>query len=390
MSKPVSDPPEPDASLPLPQRVARRVRAMHLSRRTEEAYAHWTRRLQAWARERPVALLSPNEVRGFLSELAAAQPPLSASSHRQARSALLFLFREVLGAGPAWLAQLKPAPQFGPAASLSAAEVQRLLAAMQAPEGECALVARLLYGTGLRQAQVLRLRVKDIDFENRRIVLHPSLEGRPQQVSLPQWLVAGLKRQLAIARERWHADRQREALPGLPPDAASARALASWSVYWLFPAPDLSRDPRSGALHRAPLNERKVQRELALAAKRSGLPSGVNVQSLRNAFRQQLLQAAAEPGGAPPPAPPKPARKPTGQLHAYRRRSVHDDPSSSIEEPTEAYVATRNRSVREPAGAWRVASRPPAWQRRPIGVPALPPRLWRVSVQATRAKAASP
>lgn len=181
------------------------------------------------------------EVAAFLS-WPAAERGVAPSTHKQALSALLFLYREVL-------------------------------------EGTMALLARLLYGTGLRLMEALRLRVKDVDFERREIVVRDGKGGKDRRVMLPDSLAAPLKEQLAHARLIWSQDRE-HSLPGeFMPDALDRKypnGGMQWAWFWLWPAPELSIDPRSGIHRRHHLYEQRLQRAIKKAVLLAGLSKQVS------------------------------------------------------------------------------------------------------------------
>jgi hypothetical protein len=195
---------------------------------------------------------------------------------------------------------------------------------------EAARAARLVYGVGMGLAQAVRLRIKDIDFDSGQLTLRGG--GKVRRETLPPWLAVSMQAQCQLARDRWRADRLRTRGPEEEADLTSARAALSWSTYWLFPSSALSRDPRTGGLVRSHMNERRVQRELKLAAARCGLRQAVTAQQLRQASQRHQIEGCRAlvtpaPVASEPPAVPlvrRPATPAPG-LSAYRRRSIHED-----------------------------------------------------------------
>ena len=173
-------------------------------------------------------------------------------------------------------------------------EVAGLLAQM---EGEVALIARLLYGTGMRLMEGMRLRVKDVDFDRQVIIVRDAKGGKDRVVMLPRSLVAALRRQLLAARALWEADRQAQRGGVETPHALEQKYPKvgySWAWFWMFPSPTLSIDPRSGVERRHHLYEDRVQRALKKAVPLAGLAKPVSVHTLRHSFATHLLQAGTD------------------------------------------------------------------------------------------------
>lgn len=232
------------------------------------------------------------EVEAYLTWLAC-QRSVSASTHRQALSALLFLYKEVPDIELPWLDEIgRPrAPERLPTV-LSRDEVERLFALI---DGEVGLLARLLYGTGMRLMEGLRLRVKDVDFDRRSIIVREGKGGKDRVVMLPQSLREALHEQLARARALWAEDRA-ALVPGVEmPDALARkypRAAETWTWHWVFPSPTLSTDPSSGIRRRHHLYEERLQRAIKKAVARADINKPVSVHTLRHSFALHLLQGA--------------------------------------------------------------------------------------------------
>ena len=192
--------PTPEARLPplhavkLLDQLRERIRYLHYSRRTEEAYVHWVRAFIRWHGLRhPVEMGGP-EVEAYLTYLAG-ERSLAPSSHRQALSALLFLYGKVLCVSLPWMNDIgRPQVMRRIPVVLSPDEVAAVFAQLV---GEHALLARLLYGTGLRITEALQLRVKDLDFSNRALVVRSGKGGKDRIVMLPQSLHIELRAQPA-------------------------------------------------------------------------------------------------------------------------------------------------------------------------------------------------
>ncbi len=274
--------------------VRERLRYLHYSLRTEQAYLHWIRFfIHFHGRRHPRELGAP-EVEAFLSMLAA-QRRVSSATHNQALSALLFLYREVLGADLPWMQQVRrPAQARRLPSVLTRQEVHSLLLAMEDP---MRLVARLLYGTGMRLLEALRLRVKDVDFDRHVIVVREAKGNKDRVVMLPQSLAADLRAQMAHARVLWQLDhRQQQAGVDVPHalEAKYPRVGQTWGWFWVFPSPALSTDPRSGVVRRHHLHEERLHRALKAAARKTGLDKPVSAHTLRHSFATHLLQAGTD------------------------------------------------------------------------------------------------
>lgn len=271
--------------------VRDRIRAKHYSRRTEQAYTHWIRRfVQFNGRRHPRDAGAP-EVEAFLTDLAV-NGKVSSATQTQALSALLFLYREVLGVELPWLDGLVRAkPSKHVPTVLSAAETTRLLACLEGTHG---LMARLLYGSGMRLMECVRLRVKDVDFERREIVVRHGKGAKDRVTMLPGALVEPLQAHLARARVLFDMDREKQ-LPGVEmPDALERKypeSGKSWGWFWVFPARDLSVDPRSGIRRRHHVYEQNLQRAIKQAVRKAGIAKPATTHTLRHSFATSLLES---------------------------------------------------------------------------------------------------
>ena len=271
-----------------------RLRYLHYSLRTEQTYVYWGRwYIRFHALRHPREMGQP-EVEAFLTMLAN-ERRVAPSTHRQALSALLFLYKEVLGQELPWMQEIgRPIPTKRIPSVLTRVEVQSVLALM---DGVTGLLARLLYGTGMRHAEGLSLRVKDIDFDRQVIVVREGKGGKDRVVMLPQSLVQPLREQLALSRALWVADRTAQRPGVYLPHALEAkypRAGQSWAWHWVFPSPTLAIDPRSGIERRHHLYEQRLQRALKQAMQRAEIHKHVSVHTLRHSFATHLLQSGTD------------------------------------------------------------------------------------------------
>jgi integron integrase len=234
------------------------------------------------------------QVQAFLTMLAAHRH-VSASTHNQALSALLFLYREVLGLELPWMDDLqRPGRTRRIPSVLTREEVALLLAAL--PPG-IGLVAHLLYGTGMRLMEGLRLRVKDVDFDRHVIVVRQAKGNKDRVVMLPRALHEPLREQMLRARAVWEQDHTAGRAGVEVPHALEAkypRVGLTWGWFWMFPSPGFSTDPRSGVVRRHHLFEDRLKRALAAGVKAARIDKHVSAHTLRHSFATHLLQAGTD------------------------------------------------------------------------------------------------
>jgi len=265
-------------------------RFKHLALRSEEAYWAWVVRLVRFFNGK----IHPKDLSGeqlaeFLTHLATVGQ-VAASTQNQALNALLFLYREVLHLEQtvaAFERVRKPArlPEV-----LSQAEVKKLLAAVAA---EHQLPLQLLYGTGLRLMELLRLRVKDVDLARNIILVHAGKGDKDRSTMVPELLQVPLPAHLERVRLIWEDD-VREGLGAVYLPEALARkypnAAKEWCWQWVFPARGLARDPADGVLRRHHVKEDTLQRAVKLAAARAKIEKNVSPHTLRHSFATHLLE----------------------------------------------------------------------------------------------------
>jgi integron integrase len=267
------------------------IRRRHYSMRTEETYAHWVKRFIYFSGKRHPADLGAAEVTAFLNYLAR-ERDVAAATQNQALSALLFLYKEVLGQMLPWLDELERARRPARVPSvLTREEVQSLLSRMQ---GAKWLMASLLYGAGLRLRECLKLRVKDIDFGYRQIVVRDGKGAKDRVTMLPAAVLEPLKAHLRYAKDL----HQRDLAAGYGdvelPDALARkypRAQYEWGWKFAFPSHKLSTDPRTGVVRRHHVYENYVVRGVARAVRAAGIAKHVTCHTLRHSFATHLLEA---------------------------------------------------------------------------------------------------
>ncbi len=288
-------PPEHDAPEGKPrllEQVRAAIRARHYSIRTEEAYVSWIRRYILFHDKRHPRDLGKLEVNAFLSHLAVRER-VASSTQNQALSALLFLYREVLDL---------PFPDLDLDRLVRARKPERLPTVLTRPEvksileqmdGVPRLVATLLYGTGMRLLEALRLRVKDIDFVNALVVVRDGKGAKDRITMLPASLKEQLKTHLLTVRRVYDEDRKAGIGPVHLADALDRKypgAGTEWGWQWVFPAAALSLDPRGGATRRHHLHEVVLQKAVRRALREAGVARPASCHTLRHSFATHLLE----------------------------------------------------------------------------------------------------
>lgn len=274
----------------LEEKLRRAIRMKHYSIRTEECYVGWYRRFVLWHGKRHPAEMREPEVEAFLSWLAN-ERRVSASSQNQAFSALLFLYAEVLAAplGRVNAARAKRKKRIP--CVLTREEVARVL---DCARGETALMLALLYGTGMRLMECLRLRLKDVDFTQRTITLHDTKHDGARVVMLPDTLRDVLAAQIERAKAIAASDR-RAGVPGVMlPEALETKypQAGTWECWqWVFPSDRLSPDPRTGIRRRHHYHETALQRAMGKAVALSAICKPAHVHTLRHSCATHLLEA---------------------------------------------------------------------------------------------------
>jgi len=282
-------PAEPPREPNLVARFREAIRVRHYSLRTERAYLHWIRKFIVYHGKRHPGELGAREVTAFLSHLAN-DLDVAAATQAQALAALLFLYEAVLGMELPWLDDIVRAkrPRRLPTV-LERGEVRALLEAMTGAHG---LMARLMYGTGMRIGECVALRVKDLDLPRREVVVRDGKGGKDRVTMLPEVLLAPLRLQLVAARGAYDHDRRREQ-PGVALPYALERkypnAGKAWGWFWVFPQDRLARDPRSGIVRRHHAYDQTLARAIGLAARKSGIVKPVSSHTLRHSFATHLL-----------------------------------------------------------------------------------------------------
>jgi integron integrase len=270
--------------------VRDRLRLKHYSPRTEEAYVHWIRRFILYHDKRHHRELGVPEVSAFLTHLAV-EENVAASTQNQALSALLFLYREVLGVD---LSE--------PLNALRAQKARRLPTVLSPNEARAVLhhldgvpllAAQLLYGSGLRLMECVRLRVKDVDFERREILVRRGKGAKDRVTMLPTSVAEPLRVHLLQVEQTHLHDLERGLGSVYLPDALARKypnAGTEWGWQYVFPSPRISRDPRSGVRRRHHLHPSTLQKAVRAAARAAGIAKPVSPHTFRHSFATHLLE----------------------------------------------------------------------------------------------------
>lgn len=271
--------------------VRDRLRVKHYSLRTEQAYVGWIKRYIIFHGKRHPAAMGKPELEAFLTSLAVDRS-VSASTQTQALSALLFLYKDVLELEFPWLDAVTRAkkPVRLPTV-LTADEVKLLLKYLDDPLMD--LIVRLLYGTGMRLMECLRLRMKDVEFTRREIVVREGKGNKDRVTMLPDSLTDRLRAQMAFVKGQHAQDVAAGRGEVWLPDALAVKypnagKVLAWQ--YVFPAAGFSVDPRSGAVRRHHVDEKRVQRAVKRASERAELVKLVSPHTLRHSFATHLLE----------------------------------------------------------------------------------------------------
>lgn len=271
--------------------VRGKIRLKHYSIRTEQAYVDWIKRYILFFDKRHPKDLGVHEVEQFLTHLAV-ERRVSASTQNQAKSALLFLYKEVLAIDLPWLDNVEraKAPKRLPVV-LTPAEIQKILAQL---DGTNLLITSLLYGTGMRILEALRLRVKDVDFSRKEILIRDGKGFKDRVTMLPIALIEPLNAHLKRVKALHEQDLQAGFGAVYLPYALSKKypyAERDWTWQYVFPSAKLSMDPRSGETRRHHIQDQVIQRAVRQAVVDANLTKPATPHTFRHSFATHLLES---------------------------------------------------------------------------------------------------
>lgn len=272
-------------------RMRESIRVKHYSLATEKNYLQWAKRFILFHGKRHPAEMGAPEVEAFLSSLAI-ERNVSASTQNQAMHAILFLYRNVLNIDLPWLDGVTRAKVSKRLPSvLTVQEVQRLLRNVSGTNG---LIIKLLYGTGMRIKECLRLRIKDVDLDRCQITIREGKGNKDRVTMLPECLVDELKQHIDGRRRLHDIDLASGHADVELPDAIDRkypRAAKEWAWQYIFAAPTYSTDPRTGVYRRHHWCERNIQRAVKIASQQAGICKLVHPHTLRHSFATHTLEA---------------------------------------------------------------------------------------------------
>lgn len=272
-------------------RLRDQIRLRHYSLSTERQYVHWIKRFILFHGKRHPGELGATEVEAFLTHLAV-DGNVASSTQNQALSALLFLYREVLGQDLPWMQEVVRAKR--PArlpVVLSLPEVAAVLERMRGIHG---LMARLLYGTGMRLMEVVRLRVKDVDFDRGEVLVREGKGDKDRVTMLPRKLVLPLQEHLVWRRRLFEDDVAKGMAGVFLPDALASKypnAGQEWGWQYVFCSGSYSVDPRTGVERRHHMDEKLLQRAMKKAVQAAGIAKPATPHTLRHSFATHLLES---------------------------------------------------------------------------------------------------
>lgn len=274
--------------------VVAAIRVRHYSRRTEQTYCGWIRQFIRWSGMRHPADMGAAEVEAWLSMLAN-QRDVAASTQNQALSAVLFLYKNVLGIELPWLDGISRAKK--PARLPVVLSKPEVVAVLAHTKGSSGLIIRLLYGCGMRLMEALRLRIKDIDFHTNIIVVRGGKGDKDRIVPLPTTLAQPLREQIEARLKMHNIDLARDMVDVDLPHALAKKypnAPKEWAWQYLFAAADYSADPRTGVVRRHHIHEKTIQRAMRSAVIAACIHKPASCHTLRHSFATHLLEGGTD------------------------------------------------------------------------------------------------
>ncbi|HEV2209839.1 MAG TPA: integron integrase [Verrucomicrobiae bacterium] len=279
---------------PWERRLIERLRLNHYSWRTEQTYREWAWRLDRFIGRKGAEAATGEDLKEFLTQLAV-KGRVSASTQKQALNALVFLFREALGRDPGDLTGYEVSRRGARVPTvLTRLECQRLFEKL---DGTPRLMAQLMYGSGLRLTELLRLRIKDLDLDRQQLFVRSGKGDKDRVTVIPETLVEALRTHRDRLRALFDQDRQEDVAGVWLPEALQRKypgAGTSWEWFWFFPSRQLMRDPHSGWYRRHHVLDATFQHAIRQAVKTARLNKRVTPHTLRHSFATHLLDSGAD------------------------------------------------------------------------------------------------
>lgn len=276
------------------QKVRNEIRRRNYSFRTEQAYIRWIVRLIRFCGTKHPGKITPDDITDFLNYLSGVRN-VAASTQNQALCAFIFLYEQVLDQPMPFLKDLQWAkrPKKIPVV-LSREEVKRI---MKHLEGQALTVAQLLYGSGLRISEAIRIRVQDVDFDYQQLLVRNGKGKKDRITVLPSLLLGKLGKQIRAVHMQHEKDKIRGFGKTLLPKALNIKypgAAEELGWQYLFPSQRIAKDPRSGFRHRYHISDTSIQRAVKKAVKQAGITKQASCHTLRHSFATHLLQEGCD------------------------------------------------------------------------------------------------
>ena len=270
--------------------IRSKARLKHFSIHTENSYVSWAKRYVMYHNKKHPKTLGVVDVEAFLTYLAVTRK-VSKSTQNQALSALLFLYKDVLELPMEGVNAVRAKNAVRLPVVLSVQEVNRLLVNMSGLNG---LIARLLYGTGMRLMEAIRLRVQDVDFDRNEIVVRSGKGDKDRITMLPQTIISELKRHLLERRQLYDNDVDLGKASVYLPNALAVKypnAENEWRWQYVFPSALYSKDPRADVVRRHHRDGKTIQRAMKKACDKAGITKRATPHTLRHSFATHLLES---------------------------------------------------------------------------------------------------